>query len=159
MVIAVTVKRWQVFLREKRQWLLTFSPFINIINLVFIIEGFKSLILVSRHFDNVESKAEAADTANGFRVRGDVLLDVAIGFAFPLIMNYGFASCAGMFMLMPLEDRETRTKQILTMSGLTSLRYYLGLFIADITLYLPPLCVMMVYIEFFRIRVYYDQID
>ena len=110
MMMAVTVKRWQVFCREKRQWLLTFSPFVNIINLVFIIEGFKTLILVSRHFDNVQSSAEKADKANGFRVRGDVLLDVAIGFAFPLIMNYGFASCAGMFMLMPLEDRECRTK-------------------------------------------------
>lgn len=159
MITAVTIKRWQVFCREKRQWLLTFSPFINIINLVFIIEGYKKLIVTSRHFDNVESVDEQLDKQSGFRVRGDVLMDVAIGFSFPLIMNYGFSSCAGMFMLMPLEDREMRTKQILTMSGLTSFRYYVGLILADLVLYFPPLFVMMAYIEFFRIRVYYDQLD
>ena len=74
------------------------------------IEGFKVLIKSSRYFDLVESEREKYDEEKGFTVKGDVMLDVAVGFMFPMIMNYGFASCAGMFMLMPIEDRENKTK-------------------------------------------------
>ena len=45
----------------------------------------------------------------GFRMSGEMLLDVGVGFMFPFIMNYGFATCAGMFMLVPVEDRELKT--------------------------------------------------
>ena len=64
------------------------------------------MIRCSRYFDLVESEKEKDAKLKGFEVRGDLLLDVAVGFMFPMIMNYGFASCAGMFMLMPIEDRE-----------------------------------------------------
>ena len=93
--------------------MLTFSPFLNIINLTLIISGFKMLFRATRPFDNVESDREKLQRLKGFKMGGDMLLDVAVGFMFPFIMNYGFATCAGMFMLVPIEDREIKTKQIM----------------------------------------------
>jgi hypothetical protein len=81
------------------------------------------------------------------------------GFTFPFIMNYGFATCSGIYLMTLVEERERKTRQILNLSGVGSFVYYLSLFSADVLLYIPPMGLFLLFIVAFDIQVYANNLD
>jgi hypothetical protein len=57
---------------------------------------------------------------------------------FPFILNSGFATTSGIYMLMPIEERQRKTRHIMKLSGMKTVPYWTGLFAADYTLFLVP---------------------
>lgn len=57
---------------------------------------------------------------------------------FPMILNIGYATTSGVYLLMPIEERQRKMRHILSMTGMRTLPYWLGLFIADYILFLMP---------------------
>ena len=49
------------------------------------------------------------------------IMEIAIGFMFPFIMIYGFATCSGIYLLAPVSEREFKTRSLLNMSGVSNL--------------------------------------
>lgn len=81
------------------------------------------------------------------------------GFSFPFIMNYGFATCSGIYLMTLVEERERKTRSILSLSGVGSFVYYLSLFCADALLYIPPMTLFTLFIVVFQIKVYAENLD
>ena len=80
------------------------------------------------------------------------------GFTFPFIMNYGFATCSGIYLMTLVEERERKTRTILNLSGVGSFVYYISLFLADILLYIPPMTFFVLFIVVFDIKVYAENL-
>ena len=79
-----------------------------------------------------------------------------IGFLFPFFLNYGFCSCAGIYVLTPISEREIKTRSILNMMGMKSSSYWIGLFLADYTIFLMPVACFMVFIYASHIMAFSD---
>lgn len=116
---SMTARRFIVFTREPRQWFLTVSPFINVCIAFLIIYSFFSLNGV----DNQTTKK---------------VLSWIMAIMFPYLLNAGFASTSGVYMLMPIEERMNKTRHILKLAGLQTVPYWLGLLVADYLLFLIP---------------------
>jgi len=65
---------------------------------------------------------------------------------FPVLLNFGFCATAGVFLLQPVSERQTKMKQMLTMSGMSNLYYWLGLFLADLVLLLFPFVLFFIFV-------------
>jgi hypothetical protein len=115
---AMCIRRYIVFIREPRQWFLTISPFINVVTAIAII------------YSLIDSK----------------YLFWIVELMFPFILNAGYASTSGIYMLLPIEDRTQKTKHILTLGGMKSLPYWIGLFIADYSLYMIPTALFAIFV-------------
>lgn len=115
----MTARRFIVFTREPRQWFLTVSPFVNVCISFLIIYSFFNLAGV----DNKTTKT---------------IMSWLIAIMFPYLLNAGFASTSGVYMLMPIEERMNKTRHILKLGGLQTVPYWLGLFLADYLLFLIP---------------------
>jgi len=112
-----------VFLREPRQWFLVIAPFVNVLNIVLVVQGFEKLVIATNPLDTQLSAEETA-RMNGksqSNIRDDSIMETALGFAFPFIMIYGFATCSGIYLMTPVSEREFKTRPILNMSGISSL--------------------------------------
>lgn len=118
--IAMFCRRFIVFSREPRQWFLTISPFINVLT---------TFLILYSLFDIADSKHKKAEMK---------ILNYVIALMFPYILNAGYATTSGIYMLMPIEERMKQTRHILKLSGMKTLPYYLGLFTADYLLFLIP---------------------
>jgi hypothetical protein len=66
------------------------------------------------------------------------VLNYVIALMFPYILNSGYATTSGIYMLMPIEERQRKTRHILKLSGMKVIPYWLGLFTADYLLFLVP---------------------
>lgn len=66
------------------------------------------------------------------------IINYTVALMFPYILNAGYATTSGIYMLMPIEERMKKTRHILRMSGMQILPYWLGLFLADYLLFLIP---------------------
>jgi hypothetical protein len=55
---AIFKRRFIVFLREPRQWMLVVSPFINIFNIVMVFQGFENLVTATLPLDTTVSQSE-----------------------------------------------------------------------------------------------------
>jgi hypothetical protein len=65
--------------------------------------------------DNNDKPKEVDPTMQGS------IMEIAIGFTFPFIMIYGFATCSGIYLLTPVSEREFKTRTLLNMSGVSTL--------------------------------------
>lgn len=66
------------------------------------------------------------------------VINYIIALMFPYILNAGYATTSGIYMLMPIEERVRKTRHILKLSGMQVTPYWLGLFVADYLLFLIP---------------------
>ena len=57
----------------------------------------------------------------------------------PMMLNYSFTSFAGLNLIMPITDRESKLRHSIHLTGIKSFGYYAGMFVADLTLFLMPL--------------------
>jgi hypothetical protein len=64
---------------------------------------------------------------------------------FPFIMNYGFCACSGVYLLMPLEDRQTKLRGILNLNGLRPFSYWAGMLFGDFIIYLFPCILFLIF--------------
>jgi hypothetical protein len=94
-------RRLIVFVRERRQWFLTLSPFINIIMPLLIVYGFYGM----------HTSGERAGLVR-------LIINFTVALMFPYILNTGYATTSGIYMLMPVEERANKTRQILKMNGM-----------------------------------------
>lgn len=134
-LFSMTARRLIVFTREPRQWFLTVSPFINVCIAFLIIYSFFSLNGV----DNETTKK---------------VLSWLIAIMFPYLLNAGFASTTGVYMLMPIEERMNKTRHILKLGGLQTVPYWLGLLAADYLLFLIPTALFAIMVGAFNIPMF-----
>ena len=127
---AMIARRLLVFSREPRQWFLTISPFINTLTLVLIILSIFNL-------SDSQYKQQLMKVFN-----------YVLAIMFPYIINAGYATTTGVYMLMPIEERMKKTRHILKLSGMRTVSYWLGLFTADYMLYLIPTLLFTLLVAF-----------
>lgn len=133
-------RRFIVFTREPRQWFLTISPFINVLTTFLILY----------------SVLDASD--NKYKELAHKILNYVIAIMFPYILNAGYATCSGIYMLMPIEERMNQTRHILKLSGLKTPAYWLGLFTADYILFLIPTFLFALLVTFSGIEIFGDSL-
>jgi hypothetical protein len=110
---------------------MTLSPFINVM-IIFLV--FFSLF-------SVKFKNGVADDISKF------ILNYIVALFFPFILNSGFATTSGIYLLTPIEERQRKTKHILTISGMRTAPYWIGLFIADYILFAVPVILFTIFVE------------
>ena len=138
---AMYLRRLKVFIREPRQWFFTISPFINVLTTFLILY---SLLHLS---ENAELKKVQVDFIN-----------VMIAIMFPFILNTGYATSSGIYMLLPIEERQQKTRHILRLSGMKTIPYWTGLFFADYTLFLIPTVLFATLVSTLKLEAFSDSI-
>jgi hypothetical protein len=86
------------------------------------------------------------------------LVKVFVSLYFPIFLLYGFCVSSGIFMIVSLLDKEKKIRQYMYMSGLGPLEYYLGLFIADFTLFFITEFVFAMFVVIMGLSIYKSQI-
>jgi hypothetical protein len=81
-----------------------------------------------------------------------------VALMFPYIMNAGYATTSGIYMLMPIEERMKKTRHILKLSGMKTAPYWLGLFTADYMLYLIPTLLFTLLVAFSGLQIFGDNL-
>jgi hypothetical protein len=76
------------------------------------------------------------------------VFNYVLAIMFPYIINAGYATTTGVYMLMPIEERMKKTRHILKLSGMRNVSYWLGLFTADYMLYLIPTLLFTLLVAF-----------
>jgi len=138
--IAMFCRRFIVFTREPRQWFLTVSPFINVLTTFLILYSLFNL-------------SESGNKKIEMKV-----LNYVIALMFPYILNAGYATTSGIYMLMPIEERMRQTRHILKLSGMNTPPYWLGLFTADYILFLIPTFLFGLLVAFSGLQVFSDNL-
>lgn len=138
--IAMFCRRFIVFTREPRQWFLTISPFLNVCVSILIIYSFYN----TQNSDDKKLMMK--------------IINYMIALIFPYILNIGFATTSGIYMLMPIEERQRKTRHILKISGLQAIPYWLGLFAADYLLFLIPTALFGVVVGISGLQIFSDDL-
>jgi hypothetical protein len=103
-------------MREPRQWFLVIAPFVNVLNIVLVVQGFEKLVIATDPLDTEMSKVEKermnAKSQGNFG--DDSIMETAMGFAFPFIMIYGFATCSGITLWRLCQKGNSRQGPSLT---------------------------------------------
>ena len=139
-VMAMCHRRYIVFIREPRQWFLTISPFINVLTAFLVIYSLFDL------------------AGSGHKQLEMKILNWVVALMFPYILNAGYASTSGIYMLLPIEERTQKTKHILTLGGMKTLPYWIGLFIADYSLYMIPTALFAIFVSFSSLQIFSEHI-
>jgi hypothetical protein len=161
-MFAITLRRFIVFKRETRQIILVLAPFINILNLILFVQSFENLVVATSPLDTKPLPIEDGDENNPDEIDPTMqgsIMEIAIGFTFPFIMIYGFATCSGIYLLTPVSEREFKTRTLLNMSGVSTLQYWLGLLIGDLLLFIPPMSIFILLTVMFQIKPYCEYLD
>ena len=103
-----------------------------------MIWGVEKLTVAIDPFDTVVSAQEHSWNIKNQSIEAHETLEDSFAYIFPLLTNMGFGTAAGIYLMTPVADKEQKTRSILSLSGLTSLQYYTGLFIADYVLFIIP---------------------
>ena len=69
-----------------------------------------------------------------------------LGALFPILLNFGFCVTAGVFLLQPVAERQSKMKQMLTMQGMSNFLYWIGLYLADLVLLLFPYALFSIFV-------------
>lgn len=85
-------------------------------------------------------------------------MNYVVALMFPYIMNAGYATTSGIYMLMPIEERMKKTRHILKLSGMKTAPYWLGLFTADYMLFLIPTLLFTLLVAFSGLQVFGDNL-
>jgi hypothetical protein len=74
------------------------------------------------------------------------LVQLLVALMFPMILNIGYATTSGVYLLMPIEERQRKMRHILSMTGMRVVPYWFGLFIADYILFLMPTALFTLFV-------------
>jgi hypothetical protein len=69
-----------------------------------------------------------------------------IAFMMPMMLNYSFTSLAGLNVIMPITDRQSKLRHAIHLTGTKSIGYFAGMFVADMILFLMPLAFIICFI-------------
>lgn len=72
------------------------------------------------------------------------------------MLNYGFCASAGIYCLIPVAERENETRSILHASGMSTLAYWSGLFLADMIIYTGLVCLFAGFVYWRELFAFYD---
>jgi ABC-type multidrug transport system permease subunit len=126
---------------------------------VLIYQAIEKLLVATEPLDTTVSPEEQERYEKGRDGPPEDLFELMMAFSMPFIMCYGFATCSGIYMFTPVGEREYKTKPILNLAGVHSFQYYVGLFIADCTLYVPPVLLFAIMMVALDIRAYSENMD
>ena len=87
-----------------------------------------------------------------------MIINFTVALMFPYILNTGYATTSGIYMLMPVEERVKKTRHILKLNGMQSLPYWLGLFCADYFLFLIPTTLFGILVYFSGMKIFSDHL-
>jgi len=57
---------------------------------------------------------------------------------FPFLISIGFVTSSGVYLITSVKDRQDKLRYLLNFGGMRSTSYYIGLVLADFTLYMVP---------------------
>lgn len=134
------IRRWHVFLRSKREWFLLGSPFLTVITIFMLLFCLFKVV----------------DKRGGVSSESKETFSTVVAALFPFFLNIGYTTASGAFLLMPIDERVTKMKHIITMSGMRIFSYWIGLLIADFCLFLIPTFGFAGLISSLNIAGYYD---
>ena len=77
---------------------------------------------------------------------------------FPLLINIGFVTSSGVYLITTVKDRQDKLRYLLNFGGMRSLSYYIGIVLADFTLYLLPTAVVICVVAILKISAFTDEI-
>lgn len=86
------------------------------------------------------------------------IINYVIALMFPFILNQGYATTSGIYMLLPIEERQKKTRHILRLSGGQIIPYWLGLFLADYILFLIPTTLFGLIVGMSGLQVFSDHL-
>lgn len=71
---------------------------------------------------------------------------------FPTLMIISIAFSSALLVKTPVKDREDKLRYLLNFAGITPVSYYLGLFIADVILFIVPMCLIILLAVIFQLE-------
>ena len=124
------INRLRIFIRSGFQWYVLCIPLLYVVIQLFIAYA----IIVS--------------IVNGDNQ--DKFISIFFTFYFTFFLILGQSFTAGLFGVQPMYDKKGGLRQMMHMSGLTSVEYFLGTFLGDMVLFSMPavvisLCLMAVH--------------
>jgi hypothetical protein len=116
------------------------SPFLNVLTSVLIVYSFYNMS--ESQYKQVVLK----------------IINYTVALMFPYILNAGYATCSGIYVLLPIEERQRKTRHILKMSGMQTSSYWVGLFMADYFLFLIPTALFGVLVGVSGLQIFSDHL-
>lgn len=86
----------------------------------------------------------------------DDLEQTVVGTAFPFLVLGGIAFSQGAFILTSVKDKEDKLRYLLNFAGMSSFSYWIGMFLADIILYLIPITLLIIFSFILSIKQFSD---
>jgi hypothetical protein len=74
----------------------------------------------------------------------DDISSTVIGNAFPILVLLGILFSQGAFILTSVKDKEDKLRYLLNFAGMNSFSYWVGMFLADIILYIIPISLLII---------------
>jgi hypothetical protein len=65
----------------------------------------------------------------------------------PFLINFGYLTSAGVFLLLPMYDRENKLRTILHLNGSRIIAYWTGIFICDVLLFMLPTLLFLILVK------------
>lgn len=66
---------------------------------------------------------------------------------FPIMVAIALILSSGLFVITPVKDKEDKLRYLLNFTGISSTAYYMGIFLADLILFIVP-TIMIVILSF-----------
>ena len=142
--------------------MMVLGPFLNVIMIVLVVYSFVKMIyaLIESEFGNgeLEEEEETEEAEEGDNFSAERITQMILAGMFPLLLNFGFCTTAGVFLLQPVAERTSKMKQMLIMSGMSNFLYWMGLFLADLILLLFPFFLFFAFVLITQIDGFYDEL-
>jgi len=74
------------------------------------------------------------------------------------LISIGFVTSSGVYLITTVKDREDKLRYLLNFGGMRSLSYYVGIVLADFTLYLIPTIAFVIVILILKIDAFTNEI-
>ena len=81
--------------------------------------------------------------------------EVVLQLAFPGLVQISIVMSSSLFVVTPVQDREEKLRYLLNFSGISSFTYYVGLFLADMILFMIPCILVLVLSYLLNIESFY----
>jgi len=74
------------------------------------------------------------------------------------LISIGFVTSSGVYLITTVKDREDKLRYLLNFGGMRSLSYYVGIVLADFTLYMIPTVTFVIVILILKIDAFTNEI-
>ena len=74
------------------------------------------------------------------------------------MISIGFVTSSGVYLITTVKDREDKLRYLLNFGGMRSLSYYVGIVLADFTLYIVPTIAFVIFILLVKIESFTNDI-